>query len=439
MKFFKKQKSEDSESEILAITDADRAWIDESIAILLQSCEKLSPGQIEFDARFFPKTHSFKNFDSNAFIKELQSMYSLGQYEISVISFQDESSANIIPVALSSLGEEVYTEHVEPGEVYIIHISERVFKNEFRLRAILCQEYIRIHLGFSLEERPEEFAYSDDLFIRISMVFYGLGLFLNDGQGLVDVRYQAGIQSTNRYEQLVPFEWLAYTLGLFAYLTNDTEVKWLPHFKREVQNEFDRVMKFLSNSWPTEIPMVQVDSDPKIRNRIDEAADLYSAGKYDEAISMLEALIPKLNDDYTKGFVRNSLGYYKIVKGDIKGSIPDFIEAIDYNPKDAYAFDNVGFSYILLGELEKGNEYIELAMNTEGNDMAYSLRNKAVYFQRLGDLTTALEYFKKAYAQKSPVDYLHYFYGKFLIEYGELELGKKYLKKETMAINFFIN
>jgi len=57
MKFFGKNKSEYSESAILAITDADRAWIDESVAILMQVPEILFPGQVEFNARLFPQTH----------------------------------------------------------------------------------------------------------------------------------------------------------------------------------------------------------------------------------------------------------------------------------------------------------------------------------------------------------------------------------------------
>jgi len=436
MKFFGKNKSEYSESAILAITDADRAWIDESVAILMQVPEILFPAQVEFNARFFPQTHEREKFDSNVFINDLQNMYSPRRFDISVDIFKDESKINIIPHATSTFGMEFYTEHIELDKVYRIHVSERAFENEFRLRAILCQEYIRILLGFSIEAAAEEQTYSDNLFIRVAMVIYGLGLFINETQNIIDTRVQAWVKTTHYYEQLIPAEWLAYTLGIFAYLTNDTEVKWLPHFNREIQIEFSRVMKFLSNSWPAEIPMVQASSDPKIWNKIEEAALLSSQGKRDKAISILVQLIPQIQDKYTKGLAYNNLGYDRFSSGDIAGSIPDFLEAIKFDPANAYAYDNVGFSYILMGELEKGNEYIEQAMNTEGNDMAYSFRNMAVYHQRLGDLTTSLEYFKKAYAKKSRVDYLHYFYGKFLIEYGEAELGKKYLRKEGEIPSF---
>ena len=69
-------------------------------------------------------------------------------------------------------------------------------------------------------------------------------------------------------------------------------------------------------------------------------------------------------------------------------------------------------------------------MKTENNNIAYTYRNFALYYQAKGEVTKAEDYFKKSFESKTDsVDLLEYHYSDFLITNGETEKGLEFLKK----------
>lgn len=92
----------------------------------------------------------------------------------------------------------------------------------------------------------------------------------------------------------------------------------------------------------------------------------------------------------------NNLGYYSIRIKNYEQSVSYFKNSIQIIPDYGYAYDNLGYALIQLGELEDGKEWLDKAMETENNDVAYTYRNLALYYQAKGDINKAEEYFKKS-------------------------------------------
>jgi tetratricopeptide (TPR) repeat protein len=131
-----------------------------------------------------------------------------------------------------------------------------------------------------------------------------------------------------------------------------------------------------------------------------------------------------------KADVYNNLGYYNIRLKNYEESVSYFKSSIKIIPDYGYANDNLGYALIQLGKLEEGKEFLEKALKTENNDIAYNYRNYALYYQAKGELNKTEYYFKKSFEFiTDPVDLLEYHYADFLIKNGDTEKGLEFLKK----------
>ncbi len=80
--------------------------------------------------------------------------------------------------------------------------------------------------------------------------------------------------------------------------------------------------------------------------------------------------------------------------------------------------------------MEEGKRFLDKALETESNDIAYTYRNYALYYQAKGDTNKAEDYFKKSFDSiKDSVDLLEYHYADFLINNDETNKGMEFLKK----------
>jgi tetratricopeptide (TPR) repeat protein len=110
-------------------------------------------------------------------------------------------------------------------------------------------------------------------------------------------------------------------------------------------------------------------------------------------------------------------------------SILQFQKALEIRPGYGYANDNLGFAFIMSGDLDSGKFYLNTALKTENNDAGYSYRNFALYHQKRQEYEQAEEYFQKAFNNiLIPIDFLEYFYAQFLFEVGKKEDGMSFLK-----------
>jgi len=229
---------------------------------------------------------------------------------------------------------------------------------------------------------------------------------------------------------------MAYALATYAKLNNQEHSKWINELPNELKILLEKAIIFIN-----EHPYSMSSSEESQAN--DLLIQAYKECKrhdFDTAISTLNKILLITKDEQLKSVVYNNIGYYLILKGDIGGSIKYFKKVLEINPNFGYANDNLGYALIRTGCLEEGKSYIEKAFRTGNNNVAYSNRNLALYYQEKGETELAEKHYKKSFQNMTiPVDLLEYHYSEFLIGLGQRDKGMEYLKKacekgETEAI-----
>lgn len=126
---------------------------------------------------------------------------------------------------------------------------------------------------------------------------------------------------------------------------------------------------------------------------------LWKQGKLEEAVTLLEKIIP----DYKNTNIYGSLGYLYNLQGDLEKALKFNLEALEYNSTGGVILDNLGQTYYLMGELEKAQEIFEklLAQKPKFPEAYYDY---ALVLEKLGDKEKAVAMLKDA--QQHKINYL---------------------------------
>ncbi len=318
---------------------------------------------------------------------------------------------------------------------YKIHIANSLQKHPKRLIYSLVYEFIRI----KLIDNKLQFDTCDDteLFIYLAGIYFGFGVLLS--QNLKDTgRVDDGFWETKwNYISEMPNEIMAFALATYSKLIEQDSPKWKENLPSDLKSQFGKAIKYLNDN-PSEL---YDKKELEVNELFKTAYDQYLKNQFDEAIANLQKILYLTNDDVMKADVYNNLGYYNIRLKNYEQSVSYFKSSINIIPDYGYANDNLGYALIQLGKLEEGKEFLEKALETENNDIAYTYRNYALYYQAKGEVNKAEEYFKKSFDSiKDSVDLLEYHYADFLIKNVQTEKGLVFLKKavekgEPEAIN----
>jgi tetratricopeptide (TPR) repeat protein len=261
-------------------------------------------------------------------------------------------------------------------------------------------------------------------------IYFGFGVLLS--QSLKDTgRIDDGFWETKwNYISEMPNEIMAFALSTYSKLIEQDSPKWKDDLPGNLKSQFEKAIKYLDNS-PSEL----YDKNELEANELLKTAfDQYLNNEFEEGIASLQKILFLTNDDVMKADVYNNLGYYSIRVKNYEQSVSYFKNSIQIIPDYGYAYYNLGYALIQLGELEEGKEWLDKAMETENNDVAYTYRNLALYYQAKGTIKKAEEYFKKSFDSitdtvTDTVDLLEYHYADFLIKNGDTVKGLEYLEK----------
>ncbi len=126
---------------------------------------------------------------------------------------------------------------------------------------------------------------------------------------------------------------------------------------------------------------------------------LWKQGKLEEAVTLLEKIIP----DYKNTNIYGSLGYLYNLQGDLEKALKFNLEALEYNSTGGVILDNLGQTYYLMGEQEKAQEIFEklLAQKPKFPEAYYDY---ALVLEKLGDKEKAIAMLKDA--QQHKINYL---------------------------------
>lgn len=106
---------------------------------------------------------------------------------------------------------------------------------------------------------------------------------------------------------------------------------------------------------------LSISEEKKMLAKSVKALITWKRGNLDEAISMLEEIIEKLETSNIYG----SLGYLLILKGDLDKALEFNLKAYDYNNSHDVILDNLGQTYYLRGEYDKSLEIYQKLMSKD--------------------------------------------------------------------------
>lgn len=407
------------------ITEPDRNWVEDNFKWLIQvyGYPTRQHEQIIISDKYFPKTFSDNNLIIQNLIEDLCNLLGL---DSSKVNFEiDEDLRDVYGMPFASEGKQFEAEtEILDDNSYKLHIAKSISKRPNRLIFSLIYEFIRIRLT----ENKLQFDTGDDtsLFIFIAGIYFGFGVPLS--QNLTDRgRVDDGFWETKwNYVSEMPNEVMAFGLATYSKLIEQENPEWKNELPQELKSQFDGAINLLNKTPSVIFNKAELDANDLFHLADEE----YKKGNYEEAISNLQKILFLTNDELLKSDVYNNIGYYQLRSGDYKKSITNFHKALQIDPNYGFAYDNLGYSLIQMGQLEEGKQQLEKASKTGNNDNAYTYRNLALYHLAKNELEQAESNFQLAFESETvPVDLLELHYADFLLKQNERKKGVEYLEK----------
>lgn len=121
-----------------------------------------------------------------------------------------------------------------------------------------------------------------------------------------------------------------------------------------------------------------------------------SAGQYDNAIAVFQAILGKVSDQRVQGDLWTRIGESYLRKGDIQQSINSLEKARQRQPENTVLMTNLALLYENQNKRDVARKYYEMSLKTDPNN-AYALNNLAYLISESnGDLNQALTYAERA-------------------------------------------
>jgi tetratricopeptide (TPR) repeat protein len=406
------------------ITDADREWVESNFKWLIEVFgypNKELHHQVLLNAANFPKTFSTKEIEIGFILDDLSNILHLDRTKISFVVQEDLRDTPNMPYASLDHAFECELE-VDNGR-YRIFIAKQLVNRTPRLIHCLTFQFIKI----SLVESALEFDVGGDdtdLFVYLAGVFYGFGIILSknlddyvhEHRGQWEIKWHA--------QSIMPLPVMAFSLATYANIMGEDQPEWRKELGNDMGTAFDAAAALI-RQYPNDIFNA---SELKAAELFNLSNNQFNDNDLDAAIATLQKILFLTDDDILKADVYNNMGYYFSRKQEYDKAISAFRNALAIGPEYGYANDNLGYTLIVTGNPEEGKKYIDKAIQTGNNDLAYSFRNLALYYAKTNDPLAAASYFEKAFNENTPVELLEYHYAIFLKEQGQHEKALMYLQ-----------
>lgn len=411
-----------------SITEDDKNWVEEGFKwlIAVYGYPRRQFKQVLFTKDFFPATFSSDYISIENLISDLSLLFAVKPGKVNFRAEKDVRDSYGIPYEFQGEVFECELEVVtaDEGNTYILHFANNLIHHPERIVFNAVYYFIKISmLENSIEDAEKE---------EMRFLFFLAGVKMCFGVILAQTMSSQGRSASGNWETKwqyispMPLVIMAYALALHESLLENRNPEWLSLLPSSIRNEYIKAEAYLLQH-PSAL-----FNKPELTalDLFDEGNTQYMQRDFDAAILSFQKATFLAQDNILKADLYNFIGYAQLRKQEYHKSITNFQKAIEQNPSYAYAYDNLGFAFIMSGDPESGKYYLLLAQKTAGNDPAYSFRNMALYFQLKGNVAQAEQYFQMAFeAVSAPVDLLELFYSKFLLELGKKEEALKWLRK----------
>lgn len=421
-----------------SITDTDKEWVHKAFQWLTETYGYPNPDftPVPFTEEFFPNALATREVEIEPLLIDLCLLFNIDR---SLISFEIENDFR------DSLGMPYQIE----GEI---------FECDLDIIAVDAGYHYKLFFAKHLLSRPKRLVFNAVLkFIQISLstgdigwitnvkegfLFYLIGIYNGWGlilaQTMIDVGKDSSLfwETNWKYISSMPVPIMAYSMALHADMIEQKAPAWKSFLPADIKKQFEKASLYIEKQGN---PFYN-KQEFQARVLAKKAALYWEQKDFEKAVEEYKKALFLTQDAFLKSNIYNDIGYYHLLRSEYRQSIPHFQKATELNPGHGYANDNMGFAFIMTGDIETGRHYIMLAQETDNNEAAYSYRNLALYYQKKGDIEKTKEYFKKAFDNiDMPVDWLECFYARFLYEQGQKEEAIRYLqmaveKKEPQAI-----
>lgn len=413
------------------IRESDRMWLEKHFMKLVKAYGYPDPGQFSISPAFFPYTFKQKEIRVEHVITDCINLLELDGVEVDFELFTRAEDSENLQIGNGKQSRCSFIDFDRDSGHFNLELTEAVLAHPVRTIVTVCLEMCRAKIlqgGDWVEEWEDS-----GLLTFLAAIHFGFGLII--GPNLTENGELSRDFFLTDWSIHVGFPqaFMAYAFVIYAWISQDLEPQWKHAFPPALRKEFERGIAFMKNRDDDFFDEEGMEHAAEQEMNFREAESLYKLGRYEEAIQLMDALAsdPAYRGD--RSLVLNNLGYYKMRLSQFEDAIPEFEQALELDPQFGYAYDNLGLCYIMVGELEQGKHHLDKASRTRYNDPAYSLRNFGIYYQKLGKMETAKQFFHEAYAKGTEVDLLDFYYGEFLINYGELEKGKRHIQLSAQA------
>ncbi|MGD1958108.1 MAG: tetratricopeptide repeat protein [Fulvivirga sp.] len=406
------------------ITETDRNWVEDNFKWLIQAYgyPNRQSEQILISKDYFPNTFTSKGTAIKPLIDDLGELMDIDPEKIVFEIHEDLRDSYGVPYMSEGKSSEAETEILING--YKLHIAKSITKRSNRLVFSLIYEFIKIRLlesGLKFDTGEDT-----ELFIFLAGIYFGFGIPL--AQNLTDRgRASDGFWETKwNYISQMPNEVMAFSLASYSKLRDEDTPEWLNELPSELRSQFEKAMDLLNESPSPLVNKAELEANDLLHQAYKECED----HDFEAAISTFQKVLFLTKDELLRANTYNNMGYNLLRVGEYEKSIPNFQNALQIESNYGYAYDNLGYALIQLGRLEEAKQQLDHARSTENNELAYSARNLALYYQAKNETEEAQKNFDLAFESATlPVDLLEFHYAKFLISKGETHKGIEYLEK----------
>lgn len=422
--------------ETFKITQTDRNWVEENFSWLISAAgyPDREASQLIFNQSNFPLTFEQEGFNANAFLNDCCNHLYLYPEKIQLEFFEDIRDLSNVPFEIEGQILDSYAINTE--NVHKVFLAKDLNSHPKGLIFNIIKQLLRIRMF----ENKWDFESGTDteLFLIISSVFYRFGLIISATLSDQGMTYDGLWERKWNRAPEIPEEIMAFCLALFSKLIAEEKPIWKEGLSKRMSNLYQFAGKHL-NDFPSELFNTKELEAIDLYN---QGVDAYTNNEFERAVEYCQKALFLTTNESIKADILNNIGYYLMRLEKFEESLNYFLRCLEINPGFAFANDNYGHALIQLGQLEKGFEYINKALDSDFNDQGYSYRNLGLFYHKKGDLSEALKNYLKAFENNTDsIELLDLLYGKLLLEQGKNEEGMKHIqlaveKGEPEAIEY---
>ncbi|NOS93774.1 MAG: tetratricopeptide repeat protein [Cyclobacteriaceae bacterium] len=403
------------------VTAVDKDWVEQSFIWFL---EVFGFERLRQQPFYAPAVQSFP-YDNLKDLRELQQLLAqlcgylnLNPHQIDVKFFDDLDSKQWTVWNVPPLNETEISNQVNAGnlERFTIELAKSNLNHPQLLIAVLAHELTRVKLleGNSLKATDPDLETMTDLI----SIFFGFGIFVANSVLTTEINWI----TRNNY---LPNEIISYANALVCHVTMHNSDNYTMVLNRNTNEQFRKNFEYLTKTNDTALDKFKVQECEKHFLLNSQVTKGFADRDFEKVIEGNKKIL-QINPRNNYAF--NNLGYTLLQQKKYTQAIESFTKAIDLDPYWDYPFNNRGYCKLQLNDLE--NAYLDLHASFEMDPQSpFNLRNMGAYYLKTNDFEKALHHFEEVEKIGPETDLINFYLGQAHLKLGNLEKSKLYFEK----------